>query len=56
MGHEAVFELNCEIGPVTLRENYGFSRRELVKIAVLLDQNVDAICAGWERIHGIAGS
>ena len=28
-GHEAVFELRCPKGPVELRENYGFSRRDL---------------------------
>jgi hypothetical protein len=40
------FKLNCEIGPITLRENYGFSRGELVKIAVLLNENRGALCAG----------
>ncbi len=31
-GCEAVFNLNCPAGPVELRENYGFSRREFVRI------------------------
>jgi hypothetical protein len=30
-GGEAVFNLNCPAGPVELRENYGFSRREIVR-------------------------
>jgi hypothetical protein len=32
-GHEAVFELNVPQGSVTLRENYGFARRELTTIS-----------------------
>ena len=34
---EAVFNLNCPAGPVELRENYGFSRREIGQI----EKNVD---------------
>ena len=37
-GHEAVFELNCPNGPVELRENYGFVRRDLLRIAELLEK------------------
>ena len=51
-GHEAVFELNCPEGPVTLRENYGFGRRELAQIAVVPNENVSLLCAAWEAIHG----
>jgi xanthine dehydrogenase molybdopterin-binding subunit B len=53
-GHEAVFELNCPAGPVTLRENYGFSRHALARIQNVLLQNVAALCGAWESIHGIA--
>jgi uncharacterized protein DUF4160 len=53
MGNEAVFELNCLNGPVELRENYGFSRRELARIAETLDSSVAALCKAWESIHGI---
>jgi len=52
-GHEAVFELNCPNGPIELRENYGFSRRELAQIAETLLVNVNLLCKAWERIHGI---
>jgi DNA-binding MarR family transcriptional regulator len=53
-GCEAVFNLNCPAGPVQLRENYGFSRREIRQIvAVLMDRLVES-CRAWERIHGIA--
>lgn len=53
-GCEAVFELNCPAGPVTLRENYGFSRRDLARIQYVLFQNLSALCKAWENIHGIA--
>ncbi len=51
-GHEAVFELNCNAGPVKLRENYGFARKELGQIATELQANVSILCAAWESIHG----
>ena len=52
-GHEAVFELCCPKGPVELRENYGFSRRDLSEIALTLDKNLEILCEAWERIHGL---
>lgn len=52
--HEAVFELNRPAGSVTLRENYGFSRREIAVIKRALVRNLDALLAAWERIHGSA--
>jgi hypothetical protein len=51
-GHEAVFELNCPAGPVTLRENYGFALRELTRIAAVVDENVAPLCEAWREIHG----
>jgi len=33
-GCEAVFEMNCEGGPITLRENYGFALARLRKIKI----------------------
>jgi hypothetical protein len=54
MGHEAMFELNCPRGPVALRENYGFSSRELARIVTILAENLGALCVAWESIHGIA--
>lgn len=53
-GHEAVFELNRPVGSVTLRENYGFGRRDLARIVVALIENLVELLAAWERIHGIA--
>ncbi len=34
--HEALFHLNCPAGPVDLRENYGFSTREIIRIIAAL--------------------
>jgi hypothetical protein len=52
-GHEVVFELNCPAGPVTLRENYGFHARDLVRIQADLLGNLATLCRAWERLHGI---
>ncbi len=52
--HEAVFELNTPRGSVTLRENYGFTRREIASIRQALIRNLNALVAAWERIHGTA--
>ena len=51
---EAVFNLNCPTGPVELRENYDFSRREIRKIAKVLTENLAGLCRAWEEIHGVA--
>ncbi len=53
-GDEAVFELNIPVGAVTLRENYGFSLRDLAAIVGTLVQNLAALLGAWERIHGTA--
>jgi Domain of unknown function (DUF4160) len=53
-GHEAVFNLHCPEGPVELRENYGFGRRELTKITARLTKHLSELCQAWERIHGEA--
>lgn len=51
-GHEAVFNLNCPKGPVELRENYGFSRREVTQIRILLTNYLAELCAAWGSIRG----
>jgi phage major head subunit gpT-like protein len=50
---EAVFNLNCSVGAVTLRENYGFALRDVTKIEATLNENVAALCEAWRSIHGI---
>ena len=52
-GCEAVFNLKCPAGPVELRENYGFSRREITQIKTMLTGYLDRLCGEWERIHEI---
>jgi hypothetical protein len=52
-GCEAVFRLNCPGGPVELRENYGFSQREVTRIVAVLQTNIEMLCSEWERIHGV---
>jgi hypothetical protein len=53
-GNETVFELNRPQGAVTLRENYGFGRRELARIESALIQHLAELLNAWERIHGRA--
>jgi hypothetical protein len=50
---EAVFFLNCPAGPVELRENYGFSQREITRIVSELKEHLAALCGEWENIHGV---
>ncbi|HWF10239.1 MAG TPA: DUF4160 domain-containing protein [Bryobacteraceae bacterium] len=50
---EAVFNLNCPARPVQLRENYGFSRREIAQIERTLTEHLNKLCGEWERIHEI---
>jgi hypothetical protein len=52
-GREVVFHLNCPAGPVEVRENYGFSWREITKIETELTERAGELCRAWEKIHGI---
>ena len=49
---EAVFNLNCPQGPSTLRENYGFSRKELTRVGAHLDAQAAYLCQRWKDLHG----
>jgi len=51
-GNEAVFEMDSPAAEVTLRENYGFSRRDLATIKRVLLQNLEVLLDAWEKIHG----
>jgi len=53
-GSEAVFHLNCLSGPAEVRENYGFSKPQIKRIKKVLTINLQALCAKWREIHGIA--
>jgi len=50
-GCEAVFKFCCPAGMPELRENYGFSRKDLVKIADELDSNLELLCKRLRKIH-----
>ncbi len=49
---EAIFDLRCPFGPAEVRENYGFSLKELGQIQSALTADLDDLCAEWSRIHG----
>jgi hypothetical protein len=51
-GCEAVFNLNCPGGPPKLRENYGFTQKDLTKISDGLAINLAWLCDKWSVIHG----
>jgi hypothetical protein len=51
-GKEAAFKLNCPNGPVEIRENFGFERKELSEIAAGLDAELRQLCEKWGSIHG----
>lgn len=51
-GCEATFILHCPGGPVVMRTNYGFAKKDVVKIANVLDASVMQLCDEWRRIHG----
>ena len=52
-GREAVFNLNCPVGPAEIRENYGFSKREVRRMVSVLLDHLEELCRAWEQIHGI---
>jgi hypothetical protein len=53
-GREAVFNLKGPAGPVELRENYGFSRKQVRRIRAELTAHMETLGRAWEDIHGIA--
>lgn len=50
-GCEAVFRLQCPGGPVDLRENFGFSARELGSIRSALEADLQYLCSEWSKVH-----
>jgi Fe2+ or Zn2+ uptake regulation protein len=53
-GCEAVFDLHCPAGPVSVRENYGFKRKEIARLLQALTNHLSELCRAWEEIHGNA--
>lgn len=50
-GCEAMFNLHCPEGPPELRDNYGFSKKELGRIVDGLAANLTLLCTEWRNIH-----
>jgi hypothetical protein len=48
---EAVFELHCPEGPVTLREFYGFTKKQLRWLIDEITAQLLVLCSAWESIH-----
>ena len=51
-GCEAVFRLNAPSGPSDLRENYGFSERDVAMIATEINKQLAKLHDQWRMIHG----
>ena len=51
-GCEAVFNLQCPHGPLALRVNCGFSRRDLNRVIDKLTDQLAVFCYEWRQIHG----
>jgi hypothetical protein len=49
---EAVFDLSCPDGPPALRENHGFARPFLTRLAGDLAEALRDLCSAWEALHG----
>jgi len=49
---EAIFDLHCPDGPPQLRENYGFTQKEIASIRSALADDLILLCDAWRRIHG----
>lgn len=49
---EAIFNLECADGQVSLRGSRGFSTAELNRLASILTDKLSILCMEWERIHG----
>ncbi|MEK6787518.1 MAG: DUF4160 domain-containing protein [Pseudomonadota bacterium] len=51
-GCEAVFQLHCLEGQPELRENYGFSKKDLMRVMRELAASLASLCQHWRQIHG----
>lgn len=50
-GCEAVFELCCPDGPISLRESFGFTTQSLRRVLETLNAALLELCAAWEALH-----
>lgn len=51
-GCEATFILHCPSGPALVREHYGVPKKDIVKIALALNDSLTHLCDEWRKIHG----
>ncbi|MCI1710855.1 MAG: DUF4160 domain-containing protein [Chiayiivirga sp.] len=49
---EAVFNLNCPLGPPALRESIGFSVARLNQLVKDIHAALAQLCDEWRSIHG----
>ena len=47
-----VFQLNCPLGPLSLRETRGLALARVRRLARGIEHAIGRLCAEWERIHG----
>jgi hypothetical protein len=47
-----VFDLNCPVGPLALREASGISATQIRRLARAIEPGIEALCAAWRKIHG----
>ncbi|AVR87161.1 DUF4160 domain-containing protein [Thauera aromatica] len=50
-GCEAVFKLHCPDGPPELRENFGFTRKDLSAFSAALMTELHKLCDEWGHLH-----
>ncbi len=48
---QAVFFLNCPMGPPELRENDGLSASQLRTVAGAIAEQIELCCLRWNEIH-----
>jgi hypothetical protein len=48
---EAIFYLNCPMGPASLRKNFGFSQSEANHLRGLVQKNLAILCIKWKELH-----
>ncbi|QNB10570.1 DUF4160 domain-containing protein [Paraburkholderia tropica] len=45
-----VFNLNCPLGPLALRERFALGEREVARLAQAIEPEVAHLCREWQRI------
>ena len=53
-GCEAIVNLGCPDGAISLRQRFRFTLREMKLILRIVEKNRALLCEAWEEIHDIA--